>query len=107
MKASSSLGGGETAEGAAAAGCGRLAFQAPHGGQADSGPAGELFLEQPAAEQRRFLGTVVEKATWRDRELRTTLFEPFEILRRSNSESTRKQKENGGSKADIGIWLRR
>ncbi len=67
--------------------------------------ASELFLEQPAAEQRRFLGTVVEKATWQDRELRTTLFEPFEILRRSNSESNRKQKENGGSVADIEIWL--
>ncbi len=69
--------------------------------------ASELFLEQPAAEQRRFLGTVVEKATWRDRELRTTLFEPFEILRRSNSESNRKQKENAGSVADIEIWLLR
>jgi hypothetical protein len=69
--------------------------------------ASELFLEQPAAEQRRFLGTVVEKATWRDRELRTTLFEPFEILRRSNSESNRKQKENGGSMTEMEVWLPR
>ena len=67
----------------------------------------ELFLEQPAAEQRRFLGMVVEKATWQDRELRTTLFEPFEILRRSNSESNRKQKQNGGSVTEMEIWLLR
>jgi hypothetical protein len=38
---------GEAAEGAAAAGCGGLAFQAPHGGQADPGLAGKLFLGQP------------------------------------------------------------
>ena len=69
--------------------------------------ASELFLEQPATEQRRFLGTVVEKATWQDGALQTSLFEPFEILRRSNSESIRKKKENGGSMADIEIWLLR
>lgn len=67
--------------------------------------ASELFLQQPAAEQRRFLGSVVEKATWQDGALRTTLFEPFEILRRSNSESIRKENENGGSMTDIEIWL--
>jgi hypothetical protein len=39
-------GAGETAEGAAAAGRGGLAFQASHGGQADPGPVGELFLGQ-------------------------------------------------------------
>src|SRR5260370_3150949 len=58
--------------------------------------ASELFLQQPAAEQRRLLQAVVEKAPWQDRELRTTLFEPFEILRRSNKESYRKEKENSG-----------
>ena len=48
---------------------------------------------------------VVEKAAWQDGALRTTLFEPFEILRHSNQESYRKEKENGGSGRDLGIWL--
>jgi DNA invertase Pin-like site-specific DNA recombinase len=67
--------------------------------------ASELFLQQPAAEQRRLLQVVVEKAAWQDGALRTTLFEPFEILRHSNQESYRKEKENGGSGRDLGIWL--
>jgi site-specific DNA recombinase len=69
--------------------------------------ASELFLQQPAAEQRRFLQVVVEKAAWQDGALRTTLFEPFEILRHSNQESYRKEKENCGSGRDLGIWLLR
>jgi hypothetical protein len=69
--------------------------------------ASELFLQQPAAEQRRLLRVVVEKAAWQDGALRTTLFEPFEILRHSNQESYRKEKENGGSGRDLGIWLPR
>jgi hypothetical protein len=69
--------------------------------------AGELFLQQPALEQRRILQTVIEKAAWKDGLLRTTLFEPFEILRHSNQESSRKEKENGGSGCDLGIWLLR
>jgi hypothetical protein len=67
--------------------------------------ASELFLQQTAAEQRRLLQVVVEKAAWQDGALRTTLFEPFEILRHSNQESYRKEKENGGSGRDMGIWL--
>jgi hypothetical protein len=67
--------------------------------------ASELFLQQPASEQRRLLQTVVERAAWKDGALRTTLFEPFEILRHSNQESYRKEKENGGSGRDLGIWL--
>jgi site-specific DNA recombinase len=58
--------------------------------------ASELFLQQPAPEQRRFLRAVVEKATWQDGGLRTTLLEPFEILRHSNRESYRKENENAG-----------
>src|SRR6266513_2233383 len=69
--------------------------------------ASELFLQQPAAEQRRLLQAVVEQAAWQDGALRTTLFEPFEILRHSNQESYRKEKENGGSGRDLGIWLLR
>jgi len=67
--------------------------------------ASELFLQQPAAEQLRLLQVVVEKAAWQDGALRTSLFEPFEILRHSNQESYRKEKENGGSGRDLEIWL--
>jgi hypothetical protein len=67
--------------------------------------ASELFLQQPAAEQRRLLGAVIENAPWREGELRTSLFEPFQILRRSNRESHRKQEENPDSAPDIEIWL--
>ena len=67
--------------------------------------ASELFLEQSAAEQRRLLQTVVEKATWRGGTLQTALFEPFEILRHSNQESYRKEKENTGSGGEMEIWL--
>jgi len=69
--------------------------------------ASELFLQQAAAEQRRFLQVVCENAAWQNGELRTNLFEPFEILRRSNHESHRKDEENRGSGRDIKIWLLR
>ena len=69
--------------------------------------ASELFLQQSADEQRRLLQTVVENATWRDGALRTTLFEPFEILRHSNQESYRKESEKSGSGRDLKIWLLR
>jgi hypothetical protein len=42
----------------------------------------------------RLLQTVVENATWKCRVLQTRLFEPFEILRHSNHESSRNEKEN-------------
>jgi site-specific DNA recombinase len=67
--------------------------------------ASELFLQQPAAEQRRFLQVMVEKADWKDGTLRTTLFEPFEILRHSKRESCRKENENAGSGRDLEVWL--
>jgi DNA invertase Pin-like site-specific DNA recombinase len=69
--------------------------------------ASELFLEQSAAEQRRLLQTVLEKAAWKDGALQTALFEPFEILRHSNQESYRKEKEKAGSGCELGIWLLR
>jgi hypothetical protein len=67
----------------------------------------ELFLEQPAAEQRRLLRVLTEKATWKAGVLQTTLFEPFQILRHSNQKSSRKEKENGGSGRDLEVWLLR
>ena len=69
--------------------------------------ASELFLQQPADEQRQLLQTVVEKASWKDGSLQTLLFEPFEILRHSNQESYRKEKEKAGSGRELGIWLLR
>jgi thioredoxin-like negative regulator of GroEL len=69
--------------------------------------ANDLFLQQSAAEQRRLLQVVVEKAAWQDGQLRTTLFEPFEVLRRSNQESYRKEKSKAGSGRELGIWLLR
>jgi len=50
---------------------------------------------------------VVEKVAWQDKTLRTTLFEPFEMLRHSNRESYRKENENARSGRDLEIWLRR
>jgi hypothetical protein len=69
--------------------------------------ASELFLQQPAVEQRRLLRSVVEKAAWKDGALQTNLFEPFEILRHSNRESYRKEREKAGSGRDLDIWLLR
>jgi DNA invertase Pin-like site-specific DNA recombinase len=67
--------------------------------------ASELFLQQPAREQRRLLQAVVEKASWKNGALQTGLFEPFEILRHSNRESYRKESEKVGSGRELGIWL--
>jgi site-specific DNA recombinase len=69
--------------------------------------ASELFLEQPAREQRHLISVVVKVATWKNCALRTTLFEPFEILRHSNRESCRKENENPGSGRDLEVWLLR
>jgi hypothetical protein len=69
--------------------------------------ASELFLQQPATEQRRLLTTVMEKATWKQGALQTVLFEPFEILRHSNQESYRREREKAGSGRELGIWLLR
>ena len=67
--------------------------------------ASELFLEQSGAERRRLIQMVIEKATWKDGMLQTSLFEPFELLRHSNQESFRKEKENDGSGRDLEVWL--
>src|SRR5262249_26877872 len=72
-----------------------------------TGRASERFLLQPAAEQRRLINVVVDKAAWQNGALQTTLFEPFEILRHSNRESLRKENENLGSSRASKIWLLR
>lgn len=47
----------------------------------------------------------MKKAAWKGGTLQTALFEPFEILRHSNQESSRKEKEKAGSGRELGIWL--
>jgi len=69
--------------------------------------AAELFLMQPAHEQRHLLQVVMQKAAWQNGMLRTTLFEPFEILRHSNQASARKENGDAGSGRDLEIWLLR
>ena len=65
----------------------------------------ELFDQQSSSEQRRLLQLLIKNAAWQDGQLRTTLFEPFEILRHSNRESNRKEKEISGAGRDLEIWL--
>lgn len=69
--------------------------------------AAESFLQQTAAEQRRMLQVVIKNAAWKKGELRTTLFEPFEIMRHSNRENYRKERESSGSGKHLEIWLLR
>ena len=67
----------------------------------------ELFEQQNPSEQRQFLQLLIKEAAWKDRKLETSLFEPFEILRRSNRESNRKESEISGAGCDSEIWLLR
>jgi hypothetical protein len=63
------------------------------------------FPAQPPAEQRRLLKIIVEKATWKDGELETTLRNPFQKLRLSNRASTTKQGKNGTGGTEMKNWL--
>jgi hypothetical protein len=65
------------------------------------------FPEQPAAEQRRLLKLLVEKATWKHGGLETTLRPPFQKLRVSNQGTTRKHEGNRGTGQEIKDWLPR
>ena len=67
----------------------------------------QLFLQQSAEEQRRLLQVLFKDEVWKNGGLRTTLFEPIEILRHSNQESCTKEKETAGSGQDLEIWLLR
>jgi site-specific DNA recombinase len=66
----------------------------------------QLFLEQPAAEQRKLLHLVLETASWKGGELRTSLREPFEKLRLSNRISTNDSNGLAGNGPDLSIWRR-
>jgi hypothetical protein len=65
---------------------------------------GHATADNKAPSLGRGLGLkmVVQKAAWKEGTLQTALFEPFEILRHSNQESYRKEKEKAGSPA----WIR-
>ena len=65
------------------------------------------FRDQNEAAQRELLTTVLKEATWKDGTLRTTLLEPFEQLRRSNSVSANGINGNGGSGRCFEDWLLR
>jgi site-specific DNA recombinase len=67
----------------------------------------ELFEQQSPTAQRRLLDLIIKDAAWQEGKLRTTLFEPFDILRHSNQESQRKESEIPGTGRDFRIWLLR
>lgn len=67
----------------------------------------ELLMQQSAEQQRWLLRVLIKNASWQDGILRTSLFEPFEILRHSNRESDRKEKQIPGTRRDLRIWLLR
>jgi DNA repair exonuclease SbcCD ATPase subunit len=67
----------------------------------------KAFPEQPAAEQRRLLKLLLEKATWKHGELETTLRPSFQKLRVSNHATTTKQGKNGNGGTEIRNWLGR
>jgi DNA invertase Pin-like site-specific DNA recombinase len=65
----------------------------------------ELFEQQTSSEQRRLLQLLIREAAWKEGKLWTTLFEPFEVLRHSNQESSRKERELSGAGRKSKIWL--
>ncbi len=65
----------------------------------------QTFLDQEPTEQRRLLHQLVKNATWKDGRLRTTLLEPFELLRHSNQQTDNGTSGIGGPQQEIAIWL--
>jgi hypothetical protein len=67
----------------------------------------KAFPTQTPPEQRRLLKTLVEKATWKDGELETTLRNPFQKLRLSNHATNTKHEGNGTPGQQMENWLPR
>ena len=65
----------------------------------------ELFLKQPASEQRKLIALITQDATWQHGELRMTFREPFEQLRLSNCATQRKETRVGSNGPLLEIWL--
>ena len=63
-----------------------------HAGKRRSGrphqQAGEMFVKQPAAEQRKLLHLVVKEAAWKGGALQVSLREPFAALDSADDEGT-------------------
>jgi hypothetical protein len=69
--------------------------------------AADLFLDQPASEQRKLLRLVVQEAFWKDEQLRMSFREPFEKLRLSNQASSRNPNDLGGNRPGFDNWRRK
>ena len=67
----------------------------------------ELFLEQPASEQRKLIALITQDATWQHGELRMTFREAFEQLRVSNRVTSSNQSPVGSGGAVSEIWRRK
>jgi site-specific DNA recombinase len=68
--------------------------------------AADLFLKQPAVEQRKLLRLVLEAATWKGGELRMSFREPFSQLRLSNRATHTNNGDLGANDSHFGIWRR-
>ncbi len=55
------------------------------------------MLAREGRTERRLLQTIVENATWKCGVLQMKLFEPFGILRHSDHESSRNEKDGAAS----------
>ena len=66
----------------------------------------DLFLKQPAAEQRKLLHLLLENASWKGGELRMSFREPFENLRLSNQTTSNDSNRFDRSRPEFGIWRR-
>ena len=66
--------------------------------------AADLFVQQPAVEQRKLLRLLVADASWKAGELRMSFNEPFERLRLSNRASTNDFCSFGGNERDFDNW---
>lgn len=58
-------------------------------------------------EQRKLLKTVLKDAEWKDGQLQTTLFEPFDQVRHSNRENPNPVNGLALGKTDFEVWLPR
>lgn len=67
----------------------------------------DLFLKQPAAEQRKLPRPVLAAATWKGGELRMSFREPFSQLRLSNRATHTKNGDLDINGSEFDIWRRK
>ena len=63
------------------------------------------FRTQEESEQRKLLSIVLKGASWKDQKLQTALFEPFELVRRSNHTNGNQINRLPVQKGDFQNWL--